>query len=64
MISKHIDLVAIIILLLAIAVFSTARHAVLMTTHGPVRYIHLDNGNRQVRAPRVPSLPRISFHRG
>ncbi len=57
MISKHVDLVAVVILLLAAAVFSTAKRVVVMTMHGPVRYIHLDDGNRQVRAPRI-SLQR------
>jgi hypothetical protein len=61
--SKHIDLIAIAILLLAIAAFSTARRAVVMTVHGPAHYIYLDNGNRQVQVPRVPALPRISFRR-
>jgi hypothetical protein len=56
-ISKHVDLVAVVILLLAAAVFSTAKRVVVMTMHGPVRYIHLDDGNRQVRAPRI-SLQR------
>jgi len=63
LIQKHIDLVAVVILLLAIAVFSTAKRAVVMTMHGPVHYIHMDDGNRQVRVPRVPPLPRISLQR-
>lgn len=57
MISKHVDLVAVIILLLAIALFSGAKRVVVMTMHGPVRYIHLDDGSREVRAPRI-SLQR------
>ncbi len=69
-ISRHIDLIAVAILLFAIAIFSSAKHVVVMTLNGPVHYIHLDDG-REVRtpampvmprAPRVPKIPHISLH--
>ncbi len=56
MISKHIDLIAVAVLLLAIAIFSTAKHVVVMTLNGPVHYIHLDDG-QEVRVPVMPQMP-------
>ena len=60
MISKHIDLIAIAILLLAVGLFGAARQVVIVTMYGgPVRYLRMDHG-RQVRAPRVPGLPFVT----
>ena len=36
---KHVDLIAITVLLIAIALYSSARQAVLVTMHRPVHYI-------------------------
>jgi hypothetical protein len=63
MIGKHIDLIAIGFLLLAIAVFSQARRVVVVQHFGPARVLLVP------RPPRVPvflapKLPRLSFHRG
>jgi hypothetical protein len=51
--SRHIDLIAIAILLLAIATVSAARHAAITAMHRQIRVIRLDNGPRQVRLPRL-----------
>ncbi len=63
MISKHIDLIAIAILLLAVGLFSAAKQVVIVTLHGPVRYLHMDDG-REVRSPEfMPHVPRIPLQR-
>jgi hypothetical protein len=71
LISRHVDLIALALLLFFIAVFSGAKHLVVMTLSGPVHYIRMDDG-RQVRmpgmpqmpiAPHVPKLPRIALQR-
>lgn len=56
MISRHVDLIAIALLLLAIAMFSGAKHIVIMTMSGPVHYFRMDNG-REVRMPDMRDLP-------
>jgi hypothetical protein len=58
LISKHVDLIAIGFLLTAIALFSGAKHVVVMTMGGPVHYFKLDNG-REVRVPAVPRIPAV-----
>ena len=58
MISKHVDLIAIALLLLMIAAFSGAKHVVVMTMSGPVHYYRLDDG-RQVRMPTMPAMPNV-----
>jgi len=57
-ISKHVDLIAIAILLLAVSIFSSARHVVVMTMHGPVHYFHMNDG-REVRTPFMPEMPPV-----
>ena len=71
MISKHIDLIAIGFLLLAMAAFSGARHAVIMTMSGPVHYIRMNSGQnvkmlvmpQMPEVPEVPDVPSISLQR-
>ena len=57
MISRHVDLIALGVLLLAIAAFSAARQAVVLTLNGPVRYIRLDNPRTRVIIPTMPETP-------
>jgi hypothetical protein len=61
LISRHIDLIAIAILLFAVGLFTAAKQVVVVTMHGPVRYLHMDDG-RQVRAPRMPAVPFVTPH--
>ncbi len=58
MISRHVDLIAIALLLLAIAMFSGAKHIVVMTMSGPVHYFRMDDGH-EVRMPGMPELPAM-----
>jgi hypothetical protein len=58
LISKHVDLIAIALLLSVIGLFSTAKHLVVMTMGGPVHYFRMDNGH-QVRVPAVPKVPEM-----
>ncbi len=58
MIGKNIDIIAVAFLLAALAVFSSAKHVVVMTMRGPVHYYRLDNG-RQVRIPPIPKMPEM-----
>lgn len=58
MISKHVDLIAIAILLFAIAAFSSAKHVVIMTLSGPAHYLRMDEAH-EVRLPEMPELPSI-----
>jgi hypothetical protein len=58
LISKHVDLIAIGFLLAIIALFSSAKHVVVMTMGGPVHYFRLDSG-REVRVPAVPQVPAV-----
>ena len=68
MISKHVDLIAVGFLLVAVAVFSSAKQAVVMTFGGPVHYFRMEKG-RDVRvpamphAPALPQMPRLPLHR-
>lgn len=57
MISKHIDLIAIAILLFAVAVFGNAQRFVTVTLAQPFHYYQ--DGARQVRMPVMPRIPRI-----
>ncbi len=59
MISRHIDLIAIAILLFAVGLFTAAKQVVVVTMHGPVRYLQMDEG-RQVRSPRMPGVPFVA----
>jgi hypothetical protein len=56
--SKNVDLIAIAFLLAVIALFSTAKHVVVLTMGGPVHYFRVDTG-RQVHAPAMPKMPDI-----
>ncbi len=56
MISKHVDLIAVGILLLAVAAFNSARQVVVVTMHGPIQYWRMDD-NRAVRGPEMPQIP-------
>jgi hypothetical protein len=62
MIGKHIDIIAIGFLLLAVAVFAHARRVIVIQPFGPPRVIVMpQDGGRVFLAP---ELPRLSFHRG
>lgn len=58
MISKHVDLIAVGILLAAIALFNGARQMVVLTMGGPVHYFRMDNG-REVHLPDMPETPQV-----
>jgi hypothetical protein len=58
LISKNVDLVAIAFLLAIIALFSSAKHLVVMTMGGPVHYFRVESG-RQVHAPAMPRMPQM-----
>ena len=58
MISKHIDLIAIGILLTAVALFSGAKEVVVLTMGGPVHYLRMDHGS-QVKLPAMPEMPAM-----
>jgi hypothetical protein len=58
LISRHVDLIAIALLLLAIAMFSGAKRLVVMTMSGPVHYFRMDDGH-EVRMPEMPELPAL-----
>jgi hypothetical protein len=63
MLGKHIDLIAIGFLLLAIAVYGHARRLVVIQPYGPTRVILI---KRQPRIPVfvAPKLPTLALHRG
>jgi hypothetical protein len=63
MLGKHIDLIAIGFLLLAIAIYSHARQLFVVQPFGPTRVILI---KRQPRIPVfiAPKLPTLALHRG
>ena len=64
MISKHIDILAVGALLLAMAFFSSARHAIVLSRIGqPSRYFGLKPQNPVIIVPRVPRPPRFPLVR-
>lgn len=61
MIQKHVDLIAIALLLSAIAVFSHARKAVVLGLHSSrTVWVTAPHGSPRIMAP---AIPRITFSR-
>ncbi|HMF79422.1 MAG TPA: hypothetical protein VK604_27425 [Bryobacteraceae bacterium] len=63
MICKHVDLIAIGFLLLAMAVFTHARRVVVVSPFGPPRIIIFPPQHPGHVFP-APKMPLFSFHRG
>jgi hypothetical protein len=59
LISRNIDIVAIIFLLLFAVLFTNAKHVVLLTLSGPHEYVRTEPGGWEVRVPTVPAVPAV-----
>ncbi len=71
MIAKHVDLIAVGILVLVAVLFSGVKDVVVLGLHGSIHHIRTDQG-REVHMPpmpempampKVPQMPRIQIQR-